>query len=219
VHRLAATTAALALLPAAPAAAAGDPILPLDQVRAGMACTGYSVVKGTTISPFAVTIEDVVRASPPTTTPRILVRASGPAVDVTGLGQGFSGSPIYCTGQDGVARVAGAVSEGIGEYGNRVALAMPIEAILGQPVDPPPATRSAPRLLRRARPLAGPLTIAGLSSDVAGAVRAAARRAGRTVLVAPAAPRDAFPPAPLVPGASMAVGWPEATSPPARSAQ
>jgi hypothetical protein len=208
VHRLAAITAALALLPAATAtaAAAGDPILPLDQVRAGMACTGYSVVKGTTISSFTATIEDVVRASPPTTTPRILVRASGPAIDATGLGQGFSGSPIYCTGPDGVARVVGAVSEGIGDYGNRMVLAMPIEAILGQPVDPPSATRSAPRLLRRARPLAGPLSVSGLSADVAGAVRAAARRAGRTVLVAPAAPFDAFPHVPFVPGASMAVG-------------
>jgi hypothetical protein len=203
--RLTAITAVLAVLPAPPAVAAGDPILPLDQVRAGMTCTGYSVVKGTAISPFAVTIEDVVRTSP-ATTPRILIRASGPAVDATGLGQGFSGSPIYCPGEDGVARVVGAVSEGIGDYGNRVVLAMPIEAILGQPVDPPPATRSAPRLLRRARPLAGPLSVTGLSPDVAGALRAAARRAGRAVLVAPAAPRAAFPHVPLVPGASMAVG-------------
>ena len=44
--RLIALTVAALLLPAAPAAA-GDPIMPLSQVRQGMQCTGYSVVQGT----------------------------------------------------------------------------------------------------------------------------------------------------------------------------
>ena len=93
--RLLATTVAALLLPAAPAAA-GDPIMPLSQVRSGMQCTGYSVVHGTEISSFGVEILDVIDGDASGPGPRLLVRVSGPAVDGTGVGPGFSGSPIYC---------------------------------------------------------------------------------------------------------------------------
>ena len=71
---------AAALASAAPAAAAGDPIMPLSQVRSGMHCTGYSVVRGTAISSFDVEVLDVVdgdaeRARP--ADPRAGVRAGG----------------------------------------------------------------------------------------------------------------------------------------------
>ena len=56
---------------------------------------------------------------------------SGPAVDATGVGPGFSGSPITCPDAAGVPRVVGAISESIGEYGGKVVLATPIESILG----------------------------------------------------------------------------------------
>ena len=62
---LAAATLAACLLPAAPAAA-GDPIMPLSEVRRGMQCTGYSVVRGTAISPFDVEVVDVVDGEPGT---------------------------------------------------------------------------------------------------------------------------------------------------------
>jgi hypothetical protein len=206
VLRLAAPTAVLSLLLAGTAAAAGDPMLPLDQVRAGMACTGYSVVKGTAITPFDVTVEDVVAGDPASRAPRILVRVAGPAVDATGVGPGFSGSPIYCPGPDGAPMVAGAISEGVGEYGNKVALATPIEAVVGESVEPPAATRRAPALLRSARPLATPLSVGGLSPGVAAVVRRAAARARVPVLAVPLAPQAGFPAVPLVPGAAMAVG-------------
>jgi hypothetical protein len=206
VLRSAATTTVLSLLLAGTAAAAGDPMLPLDQVRAGMACTGYSVVKGTAISAFDVTVEDVVAGDPASRAPRILVRVGGPAVAATGVGPGFSGSPIYCPGADGTQRVIGAVSESVGEYGNAVALATPIEAIVGESVEPPAAARSAPGLLRSARPLAAPMSIGGLSPGVAAAVRRAAARARVPVLAVPAAPQTGFAAVPLVPGAAMAVG-------------
>src|SRR3712207_4032288 len=93
--RIAAVTAAALLLPAT-AARAGDPIMPLGEVRSGMQCTAYSVVRGTDVAPFAIEVIDVVDDRASGTGPRILVRASGPAVDETGLGPGFSGSPIYC---------------------------------------------------------------------------------------------------------------------------
>src|SRR4051794_41605338 len=95
---LAAAVAAL-LVPAAPAFAAGDPVMPLAEVQAGMHCTGYSVVRGTDISTFDVEVLDVVDGDPDETGPRILVQVSGPAVDATGIGPGFSGSPIYCGGR------------------------------------------------------------------------------------------------------------------------
>src|SRR4051794_18475547 len=93
--RIAAATVLVFLLTAAPAAA-GDPILPLSQVHPGMRCTGYSVVKGVYISAFDVEVLDVVSGDPSEPGGRVLVRVSGPAIDATGVGPGFSGSPIYC---------------------------------------------------------------------------------------------------------------------------
>jgi hypothetical protein len=206
--RLLAAAVVASLLAAAPAARAqGDPIMPLSQVHAGMRCTGYSVFHGTDVGSFAVTVLDVVAGDPSEDGPRILVQVSGPAVDATGIGPGFSGSPIYCAGRN-----IGAISESVGEYGGKVALATPIEAILGTPVDPPPPrtrTLSARERvwLASGRPLASPLTVSGLSAPLAHALSAAARRRGRTVLAAPAGPLGSFPPPPLRPGASVGVGY------------
>src|SRR5262245_49764978 len=125
---LAAAVAAL-LVPAGPAFA-GDPTMPLWQVHAGMRCTGYSVIQGTAISSFDVEVLDIAGGEA-ASVGNILVRVSGPAVDATGVGPGFSGSPIYCPDSAGVMRVIGAISESVNEYGGRVALATSIEAILG----------------------------------------------------------------------------------------
>lgn len=196
----------LALVAPAPAAAA-DPIMPLSEVRAGMRCTGLSVIRGTEISSFDVEVLDVVGGSSPTAGPSILLRASGPAVDATGIGPGFSGSPIMCPGTDGVPRNAGAIAYGIGDYGNKVVLATPIEEILGEPVEVPAGARRAPKALRSARPLVGPLTVAGLSPTLARRVESAARRHGRAVFAAPAKSPAAFPPQTLRPGSAMGVGF------------
>jgi hypothetical protein len=45
-----------ALFAVVPAAQAADPIMPLSEVRQGMRCTGLSVIKGTSISPFDVEV-------------------------------------------------------------------------------------------------------------------------------------------------------------------
>ena len=171
-----------------------------------MHCTGYSVIQGTDISSFDVEILDVIAGDPADRSPRILIRASGPAVDATGLGPGFSGSPIYCDDDQGVARNAGAVSEGVGQYGNDVALATPIESILGEPVQTPASARSAPGLLRTARRFSVPLSFTGLAPAVAAVVQRAAAGAHRTVLTVPSAPLAAFPPQELRPGSAVAVG-------------
>src|SRR3954452_781632 len=158
MRRLPAAFAGLlsALAFAAPAHA-GDPIMPLSQVHRGMHCTGYSVIQGTDISSFDVDVIDVTEDG-------ILIDASGPAVDQTGIGEGFSGSPIYCKDSQGVARNIGAIAAGIGDYGNHKALATPIEQMLAEPVVPPSRNAGASsRLAARARPLLAPLTISGMS--------------------------------------------------------
>jgi hypothetical protein len=184
----------------APATArAADPIMPLSEVRSGMRCTGLSVVRGTDIASFDVEVIDVIADDPAIGGPRILIRVSGFAVDDTGVGPGFSGSPVMCDGRN-----AGAISEGIGQYGNHVVLATPIEEILSaRPAPTPRDARRAPRLARAARPLVGPLTVGGLSSGTSRLLARASRRAGRVVLAAPPGPQGGYPAQELRPGSAV----------------
>jgi hypothetical protein len=196
--RLVLATALVTLLAAAPARA-GDPILPLAAVTPGMNCVASTVLQGTTITRFSAQVVDVVEGDPAADAPRILVRFSGPEIEPTGVGPGFSGSPIHCDG-----KVIGAISESIGEYGGLLALATPIEAIIGQPVEPPPATSPTPP---NARQLKTPLSVSGLSPRIGRLLSRAARREGEVVLATPGLPRAAaFAVQPLVPGSSMAAG-------------
>jgi hypothetical protein len=189
---LVAATLVACLLPAAPAVAAGDPIMPLAEVRSGMQCTGLSVIRGTAIESFDVEVIDVVDSEPGTGTAMILVEVSGPAVDRTGVGPGFSGSPIYCGGRN-----IGAISQSIGDYGGKVVIATPIESMLANPVD-------APRPRAGARPLAAPLTISGLHPALGRALERAGKRVGRPVTAVPAGPLGSFPRQTLVPGSAVA---------------
>ena len=202
---VAVATAAALLVPAAHARA-GDPVMPLADVRSGMLCTGYSVVRGTDVVSFDVEVIDVVDDRSGGVGPRILVRASGPAVDETGIGPGFSGSPIYCPDGLGVQRNIGAISEAIGEYGGKVVLATPIEAILGNQVDAPQRENVA-AMPAGATPLAAPLTVTGLGTRLGAALRRAAAKRGRLVLAAPAGPLGSFPVQQLRPGSAFGVGY------------
>lgn len=189
------------------ASAEGPPIMPLSQVTRGMHCTATTVVQGTTLSTFDVDVLDVVSSGGSSHDgDLILFKASGRVVDPTGIAEGYSGSPIWCPDAAGVQRIIGAISYGSGEYGGLVALATPIEAVLGTPVDPPANVRVAPSVIRAARPLATPLTVTGLSTTVGNALAKAAKVANRPLHVAPARPRDVAPaPAPtLQPGSSIA---------------
>lgn len=204
--RVAFTAVLIACVAAPVAAEAAAPIMKLSDVRAGMRCSGLSVIRGTAVSQFEVEIVDVLRGDPETSGPRILIRVSGPAVDETGIGPGFSGSPVYCPDGAGGTPVVGAISEGLGQYGNHVALATPIEEMLGLQPAVARQTRRASKLLRAAHPLATPLTISGLSNPVRQSVLAAARRTGIPLLAAPSGPAAAYPPYALDPGTAVAVG-------------
>jgi len=204
-HRLALAAGLLASLGALPApATAAEPTMRLSEVRPGMRCTALSVVRGTTISQFDAEVIDVVRGDPASSGPRILVRVSGPAIDATGVGPGFSGSPLLCPNAAGVRRNAGAISETVGEYGGKVALATPIGLILGQGARAPRGARRAPALMRSARRIATPLTISGLTGAMRTQVIRAARRAGRPIVAAPSAPFTGFPTQRLQPGSAVA---------------
>ena len=83
------------LLGAAPGAArAGEPTMPLSEVQPGMRCVASSVVQGVAISTFDVTVTDVIAGDAAARSPYILFRASGPAIDGTGIGPGFSVAPV-----------------------------------------------------------------------------------------------------------------------------
>ena len=196
-------TTVLALGLAAPAAAQ-DRIMPLSEVQKGMRCTGLSVVQGTEIASFDVEILDVVAGDEAGAAPRILFRVSGDAVDRTGIGPGFSGSPIVCRDSEGRDAYAGAISEGIGEYGGKVGLATPMENVVAQPVEPPVGMPPAPR---GARTLAAPLSVAGVTPRVGRFLSRLARREGRLLITPGGRPRAAaFPVQQLRPGAAMAAG-------------
>jgi hypothetical protein len=198
---------ALPLLAAlAVGAQAADPITPLSDIHRGLHCTALTVVQGTTISSFDVDVLDVVDdANDDGTGARILVHVSGPAVDSTGIAEGYSGSPVYCPDAQGRIGNAGAISETVGQYGEDVGLVTPIELMLGLKVHPPSSVRSAPKLLHAARPLATPLVVSGLAPSLAHQLEHAAAARGRAVITAPAGPLGTFAPQPLVPGASVSV--------------
>jgi hypothetical protein len=209
---LPAVAAAAALLAGvAPGVAeAGDPIMPLSELRPGMRCTAYSVIRGTEISSFDVEIVDVVSGDASANDgPRILVRVSGPAIDESGVGPGFSGSPIYCRDGSGTARNAGAISESIGAFGGKTVLATPIEEILANPPEAPRAKPIGARASRigTVRPLAEPLTVSGLNRGLAQRLTEAGAKARRPILAAPALPLAPFPAQPPRPGSSLSVGY------------
>ena len=204
---LAAALAALGLAAAAPAGAGaqGLPTMPLANVAPGMHCTVYSVLRGTTISTFDADVVDVVGSEETGEGPRILIRVSGPAIDATGVGPGFSGSPILCPGADGVQREIGAISESTGDQTNHLVLATPIEAILSEPLTPRDRARVSSRRVRSGRPLEA-LSVTGVSPWLADAMQAGAKRAGRTLFAAPVARVADFAPVDLQPGSAVAVG-------------
>ncbi len=195
----------LATLATAPQALAqGDPVMPLSEVREGMKCTAYSVIRGTEPTTFQAEVLDLVGGEGG---PRILIRVSGEAVDATGIGAGFSGSPIYCPDRDGRLKNAGAISETIGEYGGKTVLATPIESVLSASTDPAPEPGGASRTPAGARSLAA-ISVRGLSPTVFAALQKAGKRYGQTFIQAAPRRLEQAQPAPqgFRPGSAVSVG-------------
>jgi hypothetical protein len=97
--------------------------LALSEVKPGL--EGYSVTAGAgnKLERFDVRVLDTV--DDPRGFPLILVRGSGAFLDaVGGIGQGFSGSPVYIGG-----KLLGAISGGFPNADHRLALVTPISAM------------------------------------------------------------------------------------------
>jgi len=86
------------------------PILPLDQVKAGMKGKGRSVFQGNRIEEFDVEIIGVLKNVEPKKS-MILARLKGGILEEAGVISGMSGSPVYVDG-----KLIGAVAYSLGTF-------------------------------------------------------------------------------------------------------
>jgi hypothetical protein len=93
-------------LPAAP-----PPLMPVEDVRAGMVGVGRTVFEGAELKDFKVHIIGVLRNIQGPKRDLILARLEGQGLEASGVAQGMSGSPVYIDG-----RLVGAVSYSIGSF-------------------------------------------------------------------------------------------------------
>jgi len=77
---------------------AGDEILPVSEIRAGMKGYGLTVFEGTRIERFDVEVVGVLRNFEPHMD-LIVVRCDHPLLEHTGICGGMSGSPVYLEGK------------------------------------------------------------------------------------------------------------------------
>ena len=126
VPRLRGIFALLLFAAAVPAAPPG--ILPLREVRKGMACTGKTVFDGAKVEEFRCEILGVLENAGPKQS-IILARLSGGPLEETGVMQGMSGSPVYVNG-----KLIGAVAYSFPFSKAPIAGIRPIEEMLGPPV-------------------------------------------------------------------------------------
>lgn len=112
-------------------------ILPLKEIRKGMACTGKTVFDGQKIEEFRCEILGVLENTGPRQSV-ILARLSGGPLEQTGVMQGMSGSPVYVDG-----KLIGAVAYSFPFSKSPIAGIRPIEEMLAAPVAPQAAERKA----------------------------------------------------------------------------
>lgn len=118
------TGAVLCFVAASGVAGADAPILPFDQVRAGMKATGRTVFSGTKVETFDVEILGRLPHVGPDQN-LILGRCSGGPLAHTGVLAGMSGSPVFVDG-----KIIGAISYAWGFAKDAIAGITPIEEML-----------------------------------------------------------------------------------------
>jgi len=131
------------------AAPVGLQTMPVGQVRPGMTGYGLTVIRGTEIQRFDVTILGVLHGG--ASTDLILFRGSGPVMQQAGgNAAGMSGSPIFIGG-----RLAGALSYGYQFPGPDadLSLATPIEEMLKVLAPAAAAARPVARVYQADRPI------------------------------------------------------------------
>jgi len=102
-----------------------SPIMPIDKIKSGMKGKAYTVISGTEITPFEVSILGVL---PRKTSPKnlILFKIEDKEVNANGgIAAGMSGSPIYIDG-----KLIGAIGYGWSFSEKSLGLATPIEDMI-----------------------------------------------------------------------------------------
>jgi len=87
------------------------PVMPEDQLKAGMRGVAYTVFEGVKPEPIEVEILGVLRNMAGPKSDVILARLHGAKVEYTGVVAGMSGSPVYIEG-----KLVGAIAYRIGEF-------------------------------------------------------------------------------------------------------
>lgn len=100
------------------------PVMPVDQVKAGMKGTGKSVFEGKKIEEFDIEILGVLRNFQPNRD-LILAKLKGEILDKAGVIQGMSGSPVYVDG-----KIIGAIAYSFSFAKEAIAGITPITAML-----------------------------------------------------------------------------------------
>ena len=168
----------------------GAPVLAEDfklaDVKAGLEGTAVTAGVGNVLERFQVKVLETLRDG---SLPLVLVRASGAFLDGTGgVGQGFSGSPVYIGD-----KLLGAISGGFPNGDGRLALVTPIEfmrralpaAATLLEVLPPSLTALCLEGQGCAVPLSTPLSVSGLSKRAITALQTGLEERGLPFTVAP----------------------------------
>jgi hypothetical protein len=106
-----ATAVVVALFAASLPAATTTSLMPIEEIKPGMTGVGRTVFEGTELKDFKVHILGVLRNIQGPRRDLILARLEGQGLEVSGVSQGMSGSPVYING-----RLIGAVSYSIGAF-------------------------------------------------------------------------------------------------------
>ena len=140
-------------------ALARTPLMPVENLKAGMRGYAKTVISGDTIETFPVEVLGVTGSD--SMGYQILIRAGGQVMERSGgIAQGMSGSPVYIDG-----RLAGAIAYGTAFTDPHYCLLTPIQDMLDILDKPEPHRNAAAPLLPKGTPmLAGGFTPAGLSA-------------------------------------------------------
>ena len=137
---------------------ARTPLMPVEDLKAGMRGYAKTVISGDTIETFPVEVLGVTGSD--SMGYQILIRAGGDVIARSGgIAQGMSGSPVYIDG-----RLAGAIAYGKAFTDPHYCLLTPIHDMLDILDKPEPHRDVSPSLLPKGTPLlAGGFTPAGIS--------------------------------------------------------
>ena len=137
---------------------ARTPLMPVEDLRAGMRGYAKTVISGDTIETFPVEVLGITGGD--TMGYQILIRAGGDVMERSGgIARGMSGSPVYIDG-----RLAGAIAYGRTFTDPHYCLLTPIHDMLALLDKPEPHRAADASLLPKGTPLmAGGFTPAGIS--------------------------------------------------------